>query len=99
MNNYIQLISLVISFIYGILFFFLTKIHFDIVEDLKSVYKHFLTVLYTLDMIIIYALILYKINDGYFHIYFIVLVLLGFLIGYLYNVKISQIIVKLKNRH
>ena len=81
MNSNIQLISILISFIYGILFYSLTNLLFKLINNLKVIYKHIITFIYVLDMSIIYMIILYKINLGYFHIYFIFMVFLGFIIG------------------
>ncbi len=94
MNSNIQIISFVVSFIYGLIFYFVTKINFYLIKDLKLYLKHILTFIYTLDMAIIYIIILYHINRGYFHIYFMMLVFLGFIIGYFANQKLSKLNVK-----
>ena len=83
-----QIISFIISFIYGLIFYFLTVLNFKLIEDLKVYLKHILTFIYTLDMTIIYIIILYKLNKGYFHIYFIMMVFLGFGISYIIHQKI-----------
>ena len=94
MNSNIQILSFVVSFIYGVIFYFITKINFQLIKDLKLYLKHILTFIYTLDMAIIYIIILYHINKGYFHIYFIMLVFIGFIIGYVANQKLSKLNVK-----
>ena len=94
MNSNIQIISFIVSFIYGVIFYFVTKINFHLIKDLKLYLKHILTFIYTLDMAIIYIIILYHINKGYFHIYFIMLVFLGFIMGYIIDKKLSKLNVK-----
>ena len=94
MNSNIQIISFIVSFIYGVIFYFVTKINFYLIKDLKLYLKHILTFIYTLDMAIIYIIILYHLNRGYFHIYFIMLVFLGFIIGYIIDKKLSKLNVK-----
>ena len=80
-----------------IFFYFLTVLNFYLIKDLKLYLKHILTFVYVIDMTIIYILIIYKFNKGYFHLYFITMVLLGFCLAYLLNNKIlSKLIV---NRH
>ena len=97
MNAKMQLISFLISFIYGILFYFLTILNFKLIDKCRVLIKHFITFVYVLDIAIIYIIIFYHLNKGYFHLYFILTVLLGFIIGLVINKKIiSKIHVKRK---
>ena len=86
MNSNIQIISFIVSFIYGVIFYFVTNINVYLIKDLKLYLKHILTFIYTLDMAIIYIIILYHLNKGYFHIYFIM--------GYIIDKKLSKLSVK-----
>ena len=100
MNSTVQIISFIVSFIFGIIFYYLTKINFKLIEDLKIYLKHFLTFIYTIDMAIIYMIIIYKLNKGYFHIYFIMMVVIGFIIGYVLDKKyFSKITVKMISKN
>ena len=95
MTSILQLISFMISFIYGIFFYFLTILNFKIISSLKKYLQHIITFIYVLDMIIIYIIIFYHLNKGYFHIYFIGMVIFGFIFGYLFDKKFrSKISVK-----
>ncbi len=97
MTSNMQLISFVVSFIFGLSFYFLTYLNFQLIKDLKKIIQHFLTFLYVLDMTFIYIIIFYKLNNGYFHIYFILMVIVGFLTGTLVKkYLISKINVKRK---
>lgn len=87
MNSNMQLLSFLVSFIFGIIFYFLTIINFKLIEHLKKYVQNILTFIYVLDMIIIYIIIFYNLNKGYFHIYFILMVFVGFFFGYLINKK------------
>lgn len=90
-----QILSFLVSFIFGIGFYFFTLINFKLIASLKKYFQHLLTFLYVLDMIIIYIIVIYKLNKGYFHIYFILMVIVGFMLGYLfYKYFISKINVK-----
>lgn len=94
MTSNLQLVSFIVSFIFGIMFYFLTYINFKLLKNLKLFIQHILTLVYVLDMIIIYIIIFYKLNKGYFHIYFLFIVILGFIVGYIINKKyLSKIIV------
>lgn len=86
MNSYLQLYSFIISFFYGNIFFVLTRFNFYIIEGLNKFLKIFITFVYTMDIVIIYSIIMYKINNGNLHIYFISTVLIGFLAGYFLNI-------------
>ena len=95
MTSNMQLISFIISFIFGIIFYFLTIFNFKIISSLKRYLQHIITFIYVLDMIIIYIIIFYQLNKGYFHIYFIAMVMIGFFLGLLIDKKfLSKISVK-----
>jgi len=100
MNSNMQLISFLVSFIFGILFYFVTILNFKLIENLKRYVQHILTFIYVIDVTIIYIIIFYHLNKGYFHIYFILMVFVGFFIGYfLYKRIISKINVKRLFKH
>lgn len=90
MNSYLQLFSFFISFIYGAIFFLLTRLNFYFIEKLSNHLKMFITFVFVIDIVIIYSLIMYKVNNGNLHIYFVCMVLIGFLTAYL--TKIDNII-------
>ncbi len=99
MSSGIQLISLSISFLYGILFYYLSTLNFKIINNLKNIIKNIITVIYVFDISIIYVILLYKINNGYFHIYFILILFLGYFVGYITNnIYLSKIYVKIKSK-
>jgi len=95
MTSSMQLISFLVSFIYGSLFYYLTIINFRLIKDLKIYIQHILTFIYVIDMIIIYIILLYHLNKGYFHVYFIGMVIIGYFVGFITNKKLfSKISVK-----
>jgi len=97
MNSNVQIISIISSFIFGTFFSLLTYINFKLIKNYKKIIQNILSCIFVLDMIIIYIILMYKINNGYFHIYFIVTVFIGFFVGLLLLKKyISKINVKLK---
>ena len=94
MNSNLQLISFLVSFIFGIFFYLLTNLNFKLIKDLKKYIQHILTFLYVMDMIVIYIIIFYHLNKGYFHIYFILMVFVGYLVGFIIYKKILSKIKK-----
>lgn len=91
MNSNLQLISFLVSFLFGLIFYFLTYINFKLIKDLKKLFQHLLTFIYVIDMTIIYIIIFYHLNKGYFHIYFIFTVFIGFILGFLINKKFGSV--------
>lgn len=88
MTSKMQLISFLVSFIYGVIFYYLTIINFRLIKDLKIYIQHIITFIYVIDMIIIYIILLYHLNKGYFHIYFIGMVMIGYFVGFITNKKL-----------
>ena len=80
MNSYIQVLSFIISFIYGIIFYLLTRFNNYILENKHKVLRFIITLVFIVDVVILYVYLMYKVNNGYFHIYFIIVVIIGFVI-------------------
>ena len=90
MDVKIQLLCILISFLYGIFinisFLFNKRINnkiLNLTKDLLHVYI----------IVIIYTIIIYKINKGIFHIYFLIFILLGYNLSKKY-VKLTNNLLK-----
>ena len=73
MDVKIQIICMLISFLYGI-FIRITSLFNkkqNIIKDLLYIYI----------IVLLYTIIIYSINKGIFHIYFLMLILLGYLVS------------------
>ena len=81
MNSCVQVISLLVSFIYGIVFYILSKFNKYIISNKNNIVKLLVTTVYVVDMVIIYIFIMYKINFGNIHPYFIISLILGFVLS------------------
>lgn len=81
MNSYVQVISLLVSFIYGIVFYILSKFNKYIISNKNNIVKLLVTTVYVVDMVITYIFIMYKINFGNIHPYFIISLILGFVLS------------------
>ena len=77
----IQLQALTVSFVYGILFSYLIKIQYRYLFESKLYYKILITTLFIFDNCLLYFLILRMINNAMFHIFFLLLIILGYLFG------------------
>jgi len=85
MSLKLQIFSLIFSLIYGFIFYLLMLI------NKKYLYNHKLSfiidILFVLNNVLIYFIILRKINNGIFHIYFLIVFIIGFLISYYIDKK------------
>ena len=82
MNLKIQVLSLVFSFFYGIVFSLLVNVNYRFLFAKKKIIKIIFTFIFVIDMALIYFLILKFLNDGIIHIYFLFMILLGFYITF-----------------
>ena len=81
MDLSIQLQVMTISFIYGILFSYLLKLQHKFLFESSKFYKILVTFLFVFDNCLLYFLILKTINNAIFHIYFLFMIIIGYLLG------------------
>lgn len=99
MDNKLQIITFIFSFIYGFSFFYLEELNYLINKKNKCFIKYLNNTLFILNMVLIYVIINYKINNGYFHIYFLITIVLGyFLANYTQN-NVKDLINKYKKKN
>ena len=77
----IQLQSLITSFVYGMLVSYLIKLQYKFLFNGRIFYKIIITTLFIFDNCLLYFLLLRTINDGIFHIYFLFMLIIGYLFG------------------
>ena len=77
----VQLICFFISFLYGILINFSMRVHRKLLKKTYWVSKVFIYLLATFIMVIMYVDVLFFINNGNFHIYFMFMIIFGFFVG------------------
>lgn len=80
MNSYIQLFCLVFSFIYGIVICLLNNFNYKLLRNKNIFLKLFISCLYIFDISLLYIVILYMVNDGILHIYFVLLMIFGYIL-------------------
>lgn len=80
----IQLISLGYSFLYGIFFYFMLLLN---KKYLNNKYAFIYNLLFIIDNVLLYFIILRYINNGIFHIYFLFTIVLGFSLVYYVDKK------------
>ncbi len=79
MNSYVQLICLILSFGYGILLYYFNQFNYRIFINKNIVLKIIGSLLYVNNATLLYIYLLYRINSGILHIYFILFIVLGYI--------------------
>lgn len=78
MNSYVQLFCLVGSFCYGMFMYYCNKIHFYFIHNKMILVRFIGNLLYVFNMSLFYVCVLYKVNNGILHLYFILFLLVGY---------------------
>lgn len=88
----IQIYSLLFSFLFGMLFYILLEINYKFLYSDKLLLKVLYTFIFVIFNTLLYFICLKKINNGIIHIYFLLLILLGYLLSkvLLKKVKINK---------
>lgn len=82
MNLKLQLISLIVSFIFGIFLFFMVKVNYKYLFLVSNKKKFIFSSIFCFDLSVLYFLILLYLNEGRLHLYFFLLIIFGFLMAY-----------------
>lgn len=90
----IQIASLCYSFLYGIFFSFLADLNYILLYNDKKHIKVLSTMFFIINNVLLYFIMLQKINNGIVHIYLII----SFLLGVIIHAGINKIIAKYKKR-
>lgn len=83
----LQLISLLINFIYGFILFFLSYINYLFIEKEPLLVKILITLVFMLDYTFLYLIIFYKLTSGIFHIFYLFIFILGYYVGYIFKIN------------
>ena len=75
----IQIYSFLVSFFYGIFFYFMLEINSRFIYSSNKVIKVIFSFLFILFNALLYFMILLKVNNGYIHIYFFLCILVGYI--------------------
>lgn len=87
MSLKLQIISLIVSFIFGIFFNILLKFNYKIIYNENKIVQIFGTFLFIIASSLLYFYILLKINNGVVHIYCLLAILIGYIVVDKINIK------------
>ena len=85
----IQIISLVYSFFYGVIFYLLLEVNYKLLYEGKLVYRIIISFLFVIFISLLYFIGLIKINNGILHIYFFLSLFTGYLSSFVIYNKIN----------
>ena len=74
----VQVISLLVSFCYGIFFYLTLELNSKFIYSSNLLVRILCSLLFVIFHTLMYFLILMRINNGYVHIYFLLCILLGY---------------------
>ena len=80
MNLNIQVLSLVVSFLYGLFLYLILEINYRFFVTSSILFKIIFSFLFVFVNTLLYFIILLYINNGYVHIYFIIFIMIGYLL-------------------
>lgn len=80
MNINLQITTLLFSFLYGIFFSFFLSLNYKFIYSDKKILKTIISFLFIIVCVLLYFIILKKINYGIFHVYEILMIILGFVL-------------------
>ena len=99
MNLNIQILSVIFSFSFGIIFAYIYNLNYNFIYFTSLRYKIVINLLLVLNFFLIYFILLKNINEGVVHIYLVLIFLGGFILFYNKNIilrnKLYSIYVKL----
>ena len=75
----VQILSLMVSFLYGCFFYILLELNVKFIYSYSLVVRVIVSFLFVLFNTLLYFLILVYVNNGYVHVYFLFSLILGYI--------------------
>ena len=97
MNAKEQIIVLLFNFIYGFIIYFVSILNYRLIKNETLILKIMITFLFLVDFTFIYLAIIYKLNYGMFHIYYIIMFILGYILSINVKKRVNKTIFSLKS--
>lgn len=87
MDNTIQIVSIIFSFVFGVVFSCITNFNYKFLFSKNKIFSIIYTSIFVLIMSLIYFFLIKKINNGIINIYFLLFICLGFITGFIHLKK------------
>ena len=78
----LQLKSIIVSFSYGIIIAYLIKLNYKYLFTKNLILKILVDTLFSIDLFLLYFILLKIISNASFHIYFLFIIIVGYVLGY-----------------
>lgn len=85
----VQILSILFSFLYGNIIFWLLELNYKLLYEGKLFYRVVVSFLFVIVISLIYFICMIKINNGILHIYFYLILLTGYLLSFVIYRKIN----------
>ena len=96
MSSYLQVLSFLVSFLFGVFFYLLSRYNKYILKSKNVFIKYLVTLVFVIDMVILYVYFMYKINYGNIHKYFVLLVIIGYIFMHKFYNKCKHYVKRIK---
>ena len=80
MSLKVQVISFIFSFLYGCILFILFRLQKRVLFSRNKKKRVILSFIFCISISIVYFILIYFINNGVLHLYFLLLIIFGFLV-------------------
>lgn len=94
----VQIFSLIYSLLFGVFFAICVNFHYELLFSKKKWFQILINFVFVIDMALLYFLVLKFLNGGVLHLYFFLLMFLGFLLGFINTKKLRKVLRKLTKR-
>ncbi len=98
MNLKIQIISSIVSLIYGYIFSCLVNINYKFLFSKVLWFKIIITIVFIIDCGLLYFIIIKHINNGYIHYYLYIMITIGFSLGYVKTKSLRELTTTIYNK-
>ena len=85
----VQILSLIYSFFYGVIFFLLLEVNYKFLYESKLFFRIVISFLFIIFISLLYFFGLLKVNNGVIHIYFFLSLFTGYLLSFVIYNKIN----------
>ena len=92
MSLFEQVIALIFSFIYGGILSVLYNFNYNLLFYKKKSIKIFFNIIFVLDLVLIYFLVMRKINNAIIHPYFYLFIIFGFFVFFDFSKRFRKLL-------
>lgn len=86
----LQLKAMIFSFLYGIILAFFFNVNYKLLFSYKKIVQVFCSLIFCVDVFLLYFYLLQILVNGYIHIYFFLLIIGGFFLGFVIFKKLFR---------